>query len=142
MCATTTFLYTLSMDERQIQAGEAIHQLRIKVGEETFAALSDAEKQSIDFFIWAGCCMHKELNAAKGGNTKMWSWWGQKGIKGPVLLMNKDNAANVVLGSSKGKERAVTISTGGGSEGSRSRWLCVSTQGRQTWSAKFISLLL
>lgn len=104
---------TLSMGERQIRADEAIHQLRIKVGEETFAALSDTEKESIDFFIWAGCCMHKELNAAKGGNTKMRSWWGQKGIEGPVLLMNKDNTANAALGSSKGKERAVTMSTGG-----------------------------
>ena len=55
--------------------------------------------------------MHKELNAVKGGNSRMHAWWGKNGIEGPVLLMNKDNAAAT---SDKSKDRAVSVSTGGG----------------------------
>ncbi|KAJ8586433.1 hypothetical protein M405DRAFT_908639, partial [Rhizopogon salebrosus TDB-379] len=104
----------LSPDKRQVHCIEANRQLRITIGEEQFASLSSAEKETVDFFVWAGCCMHKELNAAKGGNTRMRAWWEQNGVDGPVLLMNKDNTAAASGGSSVAKERAVHVSTGGG----------------------------
>ncbi|KIK35064.1 hypothetical protein CY34DRAFT_26709 [Suillus luteus UH-Slu-Lm8-n1] len=104
----------LSLDERQLHSSKAIRQLRMTFGEKEFASLSSAEKEAVDFFVWAGCCMHKELNAAKGGNTRMRAWWEQNGVDGPVLLMNKDNAAAASAGSSVAKDRAVQVSTGGG----------------------------
>ena len=33
-----------------------------------------------------GCCMHKELNSVKGGNSFMMVWWVEAGATGPVLL--------------------------------------------------------
>lgn len=109
---------SLTADEKRIRSEEALHQLRIRIGEEQFTSLSDSEKKTVDFFIWAGCTMHKELNATKGGNSRIRSWWAKKDIEGPVLLMNKDNAAVTAMPSSgessKAKERAVQVSTGGG----------------------------
>ncbi|KAG1722699.1 hypothetical protein EDB19DRAFT_1834886 [Suillus lakei] len=104
----------LSPDKRQLHSSKAIRQLCMTFGEKEFASLSSAEKEAMDFFVWAGCCMHKELNAAKGGNTRMRAWWEQNGVDGPVLLMNKDNAAAASAGSSVAKDQAVQVSTGGG----------------------------
>ncbi|KAG1818074.1 uncharacterized protein BJ212DRAFT_1298923 [Suillus subaureus] len=104
----------LSPDEWQLHSSKAIHQLCMTFGEKEFASLSSAEKEAVDFFVWAGCCMHKELNVAKGGNTRMQAWWEQNGVDSPVLLMNKDNAAAASAGSSVAKDQAVQVSTGGG----------------------------
>ncbi|KAG1751721.1 hypothetical protein EDB19DRAFT_1893106 [Suillus lakei] len=101
------------MMENQLHSSKAICQLHMTFGEKEFASLSSAEKEAVDFFVWAGCCMHKELNAAKGGNTRMRAWWEQNGVDGPVLLMNKDNVAVASAGSSVAKDRAVQVSTGG-----------------------------
>jgi hypothetical protein len=64
--------------------------------------------ESVDFFVWAGCCMHKDLNAVKGGNTHMQAWWRHNGVDGLVLLMNHDNAAAASGGPSTAQARAVT----------------------------------
>ncbi|KAG2097956.1 uncharacterized protein F5147DRAFT_747409 [Suillus discolor] len=88
----------LSLDEQHRHTKAAHQQLHVHVGEQHFAALTDAEKEAVDFFVWAGCCMHKELNAVKGGNARMTAWWVKNGIEGPILLMNKDNAATAASG--------------------------------------------
>ncbi|KAG2031188.1 hypothetical protein BDR03DRAFT_936433 [Suillus americanus] len=69
--------------------------------EEQFDSLPQSKKDDIDFFVWAGCCMHKELNTAKGGNSRS------------GLLMNKDNIAASSAGSSTAKQRAIQVLTGG-----------------------------
>jgi hypothetical protein len=65
-------------------------------------------RESVDFFVWAGCCMHKDLNAVKGGNTCMQAWWGHNGVDGLVLLMNHDNTAAASGGPSTAQARVVT----------------------------------
>ena len=85
----------LPIERKKVLGDEALRQLRINIGELAFVQLLDVERSAIDFFVWAGCCMHKELNAMKGGNARMQAWWGSNGIEGPVLLMNKDNAAGL-----------------------------------------------
>ncbi|KAG1846434.1 hypothetical protein F4604DRAFT_1884162 [Suillus subluteus] len=104
----------LSEMMENLHSSEVVCQLRMTLGEEQFTSLSSAEKEAVDFFVWAGCCMHKELNAAKGGNTRMRAWWEQNSVDGPVLLMNKDNVAVASGGSSAAKDQAVQVSTGGG----------------------------
>ncbi|KAG1805530.1 uncharacterized protein BJ212DRAFT_1303991 [Suillus subaureus] len=104
----------LSPDEWQLHSNKAIHQLHMTFGEKEFASLSSAKKEAMDLFMWAGYCMHKELNVAKGGNTRMQAWWEQNSVDGPVLLMNKDNVAAASVGSSVAKDQAVQVSTGGG----------------------------
>lgn len=107
----------LPIERKKVLGDEALRQLRINIGELAFVQLLDVERSAIDFFVWAGCCMHKELNAMKGGNARMQAWWGSNGIEGPVLLMNKDNAAAAAdataSDNSKAKERIVNISARG-----------------------------
>jgi hypothetical protein len=72
------------------------------------------EKREAEFLLWAGCCMHKEMNSVKGGNAAMMAYWEKEGLSGPVKLMNKDNAAAASGGSSAAKKRAGDVSQGGG----------------------------
>ncbi|THU91295.1 hypothetical protein K435DRAFT_583338, partial [Dendrothele bispora CBS 962.96] len=44
-----------------------------------------------------GCCMHKEMNAFKGGVAAMEAWWGANGIEPPARMYNWDNAAASTL---------------------------------------------
>jgi hypothetical protein len=37
-----------------------------RYGQELFDALFLERKREVDLFVWAGCCMHKDLNAHKG----------------------------------------------------------------------------
>ncbi|KAG2133325.1 hypothetical protein DEU56DRAFT_739092 [Suillus clintonianus] len=103
----------LGVDEQQRCYSNAHHNLLAQLGQEQFDSLPQSEKDDIDFFVWAGCCMHKELNAAKGGNSRMRAWWIDNSVEGPVLLMNKDNVAASSAGSSTAKQRAIQVSTGG-----------------------------
>lgn len=48
-----------------------------EMGQEAFDALPEAEKKAVDFFLWAGCCMHKEMNTFKAGCTAMTQWWNE-----------------------------------------------------------------
>ncbi|KAG1851408.1 hypothetical protein F4604DRAFT_1934096 [Suillus subluteus] len=59
----------LGVDEQESCYSNVHHNLLIQIGQEQFDSLPQSEKDDIDFFVWAGCCMHKELNAAKGGNS-------------------------------------------------------------------------
>ncbi|KAG1769493.1 hypothetical protein EV702DRAFT_1202900 [Suillus placidus] len=103
----------LGIDEQQSCYSNAHHNLLVQIGQEQFGSLPQSEKDVIDFFVWAGCCMHKELNTAKGGNSRMHAWWIDNSVEGPVLLMNKDNVAASSAGSSTPKQRAIQVSIGG-----------------------------
>ncbi|KAJ7478520.1 hypothetical protein FB451DRAFT_1131708 [Mycena latifolia] len=84
----------------------------VQVGKDVFNAMSPEQQRAADLFIWAGCCMHKELNAVKGGNAAMIASY--IGHDRPIPLMNKDNKAAAAGGSSSAKARAETVSEGGG----------------------------
>lgn len=85
-----------------------------RLGEAAYQAMPDHERQLADLFIHGGCCMHKDLNAFKGGATRMAKYWGAAGLQPPILLMNKDNAAAAAAGPSAAQARAVECSRGGG----------------------------
>ncbi|KAF8233813.1 hypothetical protein L208DRAFT_875776 [Tricholoma matsutake] len=76
---------SLSEDEQNKESYQALCQ---EQGCKQFEALSEEEQCSVDLFLWAGCCMHKELNSVKGGNVHMMAWWGENKVIGPVKLMN------------------------------------------------------
>ncbi|KIK78092.1 hypothetical protein PAXRUDRAFT_164931, partial [Paxillus rubicundulus Ve08.2h10] len=101
---------TLSAEAQKSHTEETLYQLHIWLGKECFASLSSKERDAIDFFVWAGCCMHKELNVVKGGNACMQAWWGIRNIKGPILLMNCDNAAVAVSGGPNSAMASCTVS--------------------------------
>ena len=90
----------LSPEEKAAKNVEAHHNLCIQLGNEAFASLSCAEQREIDFLVWAGCCMHKEMNSVKGGNAALIAWWLEVGLQALMKLMNKDNAAAAATGPS------------------------------------------
>lgn len=86
----------------------------MRLGEEAYVQLSEPERELVDLFVHAGCCMHKELNSVKGGNTRMKAFWAAASLEPPCLLMNRDNEAAANSGPSTAKTRATEKSTGGG----------------------------
>jgi hypothetical protein len=84
------------------------------LGQAQYEALSDSERHVVDLFIHAGCCMHKEINSCKGGNSSMTAWWADAGIQGPIKLMNNDNTAAAAVGSSAACKRALDVLGTGG----------------------------
>ncbi|PBK83047.1 hypothetical protein ARMGADRAFT_1048525 [Armillaria gallica] len=89
----------LSQNERKTHHDEAFCRFAFELGEAEFAKLDDSQKKNIDLLIWAGCCMHKEMNAFKGGCTHMSRWWEENGVSGPIKMYNRDNAAAADLGA-------------------------------------------
>ncbi|KAJ8454145.1 hypothetical protein ONZ45_g19419 [Pleurotus djamor] len=67
--------------------------LVVEVGKAAFENLSSAQQREITLFLWSGCCMHKEQNSFKGGNTAMMAGWKDLDTEPPIVLANKHNAA-------------------------------------------------
>ena len=72
--------------------------LTTQIGEAKFQKLSIDEQLEVNFLAWAGCCMHKELNAVKGGTSQMAAAWEELGLKPPIPLLNKYES----IGKAKG----------------------------------------
>ena len=72
---------------------EGIHAL----SNNQYSSLPDKQHRALDFFVWVGCSMHKELNTVKGGNMEMAAEWEKLGLMRPIPLYNKDNVATVQL---------------------------------------------
>lgn len=86
---------TVIEDERTKRYEEGRSAYFHKIGEADFDKLPAEAKVDVDFMLWAGCCMHKEMNAFKGFCTGMEGWWKAKGKDGPIKLYNRDNHATV-----------------------------------------------
>ncbi|KAL5501306.1 hypothetical protein ACEPAH_8566 [Sanghuangporus vaninii] len=59
---------------------------------EAIEHLSEFERRFLSLWVWAGCGMHKDLNAVKGGDSAMRAKWIELGVS-PISLPNKENAA-------------------------------------------------
>jgi hypothetical protein len=84
-----------------------------RFGKKAWESLTDAERHEIQLFIWAGCCMHKEMNSVKGGARALAEYWEKSGTEGPIKLMNRDNAAAAATGPSAAQTCALEVSSGG-----------------------------
>ena len=83
----------LPQPDQALQTASMIREVTISLGEDAYAQLSADEQHDLDFFVWVGCGCHKEGNSVKGGAQAMAAWWEEAGIKGPILLANRDNKA-------------------------------------------------
>jgi len=83
----------LTSEEQAEKQAELLEDVTIEIGEKAWNDLSPEQQDEMLVFFWVGCGMHKDLNGLKGGNSAMMRWWIKMGICGPVLLVNKDNAA-------------------------------------------------
>ena len=82
----------LSEVEQAELGQQLVRETNIHLGEEAYQRLSAEEKRRVDLYVWTGCGMHKDLNAAKGGAERMSKWWEESGETPPVELMNKFKA--------------------------------------------------
>ncbi|KDQ15074.1 hypothetical protein BOTBODRAFT_109214, partial [Botryobasidium botryosum FD-172 SS1] len=103
----------LSDDERRKREDEAYRRACARIGQEKIDAMTPEERRYIELFLWGGCCMHKEMNAVKGGNARMTAFWKAQGLVGPIKLVNKDNRAAAASGDSATKERVTEAAQGG-----------------------------
>ncbi|KAJ7021484.1 hypothetical protein C8F04DRAFT_1314480 [Mycena alexandri] len=83
----------LSPAEQTDRDAKLMAEIVAVLGKEAYNALSPEDRRALDLFIWGGCCMHKDLNSFKGGNTEMMLEWKKIGAVQPVLLANKANTA-------------------------------------------------
>ncbi|KAF9003189.1 hypothetical protein BDZ89DRAFT_901335, partial [Hymenopellis radicata] len=84
------------------------------IGQKEFDELTAKEKEDVDFFLWAGCCMHKEMNAFKGGCYQMEQFWPENNLPGPKKMYNRDNAAAVNLAPGTDASKRAEDKTKGG----------------------------
>jgi hypothetical protein len=105
----------LPEDEKMRHVSDAWRSICVPHGEDAYQELSDQEKRKVDLFIWAGCCMHKALNAAKNGYAEMSRTWSTiEGCPGPVRLVSKDKRdAMDKTSSEKDRMSIYTTATGG-----------------------------
>ncbi|KAJ3831319.1 hypothetical protein F5878DRAFT_667679 [Lentinula raphanica] len=107
--------WILLSEAEQKTLNERIYlELAREIGQAEFEALSDEEKANIDLFLWVGCCMHKEMNAFKGGVSAMEVWWGRNNLDPPIPLPNWDNdAASTLAPGTDAAKRAAERAKGG-----------------------------
>jgi hypothetical protein len=91
----------LTADEQVRHTKRLVREAQICLGERAYQQLSPEEKETVDWWVWSGCAMHKDLNAVKGGADRMSSWWVEFGNEAtpPVALMNKFKSIAVKSGS-------------------------------------------
>jgi hypothetical protein len=103
----------LSEEEKDVWDASVLTNLSLHFGQEAFDALTEEEKVEVDFCIWAGCCIHKELNSVKGGNVCMMEFWKKAGLTAPIPLMNWDDAAAAMSGPSVARTRVENVTQAG-----------------------------
>jgi hypothetical protein len=109
--------WALLSEKEQLARDQTVYlQICLRYGQTAYDALSEGDKNEVDFFVWAGCCMHKELNSVKGGDSSMQAFWVEEGLTPPMQLMNQDNAAAASFGPSEARSRAEKVSQAGGTK--------------------------
>ena len=104
-----------SAKEKEEHWAKMYADLATERGETEFAKLSPEQQADIDEFIYVGCCMHKDLNAAVYAHKAITELYDRDpSISRPVKLANKDNAAAIQAGPSAARDRAEAVSVGGG----------------------------
>ncbi|KAL5476557.1 hypothetical protein ACEPAI_3237 [Sanghuangporus weigelae] len=91
----------LDEEVRALQEVELLSNVCESLYNEALERLSPSEQHHLKIWVWAGCAMHKDLNAVKGGDAAMRAKWEELGEL-PVSLPNKDNAA--VMEGMRGEE--------------------------------------
>ncbi|KAA1479912.1 hypothetical protein DENSPDRAFT_789674 [Dentipellis sp. KUC8613] len=106
----------LSCELREHALGSGLGTLAMNLGKTIFEELPGSERRARMLFIRGGCCMHKDLNAVKGGNEAMQAAWSSLATAAPILLANKANA-NAIQRSEPGTSaaaHAISSSSRGG----------------------------
>ena len=81
----------LSENVKANKWAKMVEAILARQGKEAFEELEENEQWFLRLFIWAGCGCHKDLNTVHGGYAAISALWDVLGLKGPVLLANRDN---------------------------------------------------
>lgn len=109
---------SLPPTERLRQEREMIREVQIALGERAYQRLLPEEQKEVDFWVYTGCTMHKDMNAAKGGAERMAKSWEEKKKTPPIRLLSKAQAIaaesghSPILSPKKGKGRRQPESSG------------------------------
>ncbi|KAJ7218685.1 hypothetical protein GGX14DRAFT_356795 [Mycena pura] len=103
----------LPPDERAARDLASVHAMTRELGTEALNELNEADRRLLTVWIWTGCCMHKDQNSFKGGNTHMQTKWKERGVAGPIPLANKDSESAAAPPSEDDLERVENASFGG-----------------------------
>ncbi|KAJ7907868.1 hypothetical protein B0H13DRAFT_1618086 [Mycena leptocephala] len=79
----------LPPDERAARDLACVHAMTRELGAEALNELNEADHRLLTVWIWTGCCMHKDQNSFKGGNTHMQTNWKELGVPGPIPLAKR-----------------------------------------------------
>ncbi|KAJ7439821.1 hypothetical protein FB451DRAFT_1415467 [Mycena latifolia] len=85
----------LPAEERAARDLACVQAMTRELGAEALQNLDEEDRRLLTVWVWTGCCMHKDQNSFKGGNTCMAAYWKELGVPGPIPLANKDSAAAV-----------------------------------------------
>lgn len=104
-CSSVGSWDSLSPDQQGQIMHDAWSALTLAMGDQAFQELTSDEQQATDLLLWTGCCMHKELNAVKGGVTSMAAVWSKLGLAPPIQLKNKFESAQSATVDSQANPR-------------------------------------
>ncbi|KAF8601835.1 hypothetical protein BDV93DRAFT_445204 [Ceratobasidium sp. AG-I] len=92
-CNNITGWDSLGSENQGTLLHDAWRILAVQRGELEFNELDQTVQDDVSFFGRTGCCMHKELNAVKGGASAMAAAWKSLGTSAPIALQNKFEAS-------------------------------------------------
>lgn len=111
----------LPQEDRDRLNLQTMNELKISFGQDVYDSMSESEQRRFNICLWGGCCMHKDLNATRGGAEGMKAWWkANPHLQGPILLANKDNAAtladapSIAAETNSSQKRALAATESGG----------------------------
>ncbi|KAH7881588.1 uncharacterized protein C8R40DRAFT_1031508 [Lentinula edodes] len=104
----------LSDADCAVRSSEITKAVILQIGEDDFNKLTPGQQAEVDFCVWCGCTMHKDLNAHKGGIAKAITYWEVNHKMPPCSLPNKDNEAAACLGNNVEKARVAKMTSRGG----------------------------
>ncbi|KDQ06229.1 hypothetical protein BOTBODRAFT_121805 [Botryobasidium botryosum FD-172 SS1] len=100
-------------EEKEQREFAAYRRACARIGQDRIDAMTPAERKYIALFLWGGCSMHKEMNSVKGGSAAMAAYWKEKGLVGPLKLVNKDNRSAAASGSQATQDTIIEEAQGG-----------------------------
>lgn len=86
------FWELLPAAERLKREKKMMREVKIELGERAYRLLPPEMQADIDFWVYTGCTMHKDLNAAKGGAERMARSWEAEKKTPPIKLLSKAQA--------------------------------------------------
>jgi hypothetical protein len=104
---------TRSREEQEKLLERLINEVCVHFGKLAFAELPELLQRVAGLWHWSGCCMHKDLNAFKGGAVRLSAFWKEAGLGGPVKLLSREKEEREDLLGTDRTDRELNKVSGG-----------------------------